>query len=96
MYHRLLLDGYLQYLVIKRKLGEPVPAENLSRIRAQLAFMNVMTSPTGHVPLIGDSDDHKFLRLETSRYDDVTPTLYLGSLLFPQKPSFEPACCMWG
>jgi len=81
-YHKLLLAAYLQYLVTKRKLNEPVPEAILARIKAQLYYLRDVADPTGKVFLIGDSDDHYFLRLAETDFSDVEPTLHLGALLF--------------
>lgn len=86
-YQKLLLDGYLYYLVTKRKLNEPVPVDVSNKIKAQLHFLHEVTGPDNRVFLIGDSADHHFLRIGDSSYADAGPTLHLGSLLFSE-PEF--------
>jgi len=90
-YHLILLDTYLHYLLMKRKLHEPVPESVLDRLARQLRFLRDVTAPDGEVFLIGDSDDHHVLRLVVDHYANARPTLHLGALLLHDTPAQAPA-----
>lgn len=96
-YHKALLDALLQYAAVKQRLGEPLAPQVAEALKRQVRFLEAMTGPDGKIALFGDSDDHHFVRLDLSTYDDARPTLRLASLLLGMSTGV-PATCedSWG
>ncbi len=91
-YQKALLDAWLGVVVAQRRLGRTIAPSMETSLLRQAAFLTVETGPDGRVAHFGDSDDHHFVRLDPSRYDDAGPTLYLAWQVLGGEPPAHKGC----
>ncbi|MCC6998022.1 MAG: alginate lyase family protein [Deltaproteobacteria bacterium] len=66
-YHRLVCELFLATLRLSQRAALPVPAWISTRIAAMLQATRAYTRPDGSVPIVGDQDNGRLLRLGTHR-----------------------------
>src|SRR5262249_51421562 len=62
-YHRLVAEMYVSVLLLCHRHGQEVPAVARDRIERMLEFTAAYTRTDGTIPMIGDADNGRLLRL---------------------------------
>ena len=62
-YHRLVLDFYIQFLILANRIGEEIPEHSVRRIEAMIDYVASLAGSSGNAPMIGDSDDARGIPL---------------------------------
>lgn len=81
-YHRYTVETYLQFLLLARRNGVPVPRYVGDRLRRALEFMLSIRRPDGRLPEIGDADGGRLLPLVERDQCDPSGAFALGAALF--------------
>lgn len=80
-YHRYTLDFYLHLELLSERIGAPAPStvrDAISRLATHLA---AITRPDGSMPLIGDDDGGRLLKLDGLSAADARPALAGAALV---------------
>jgi hypothetical protein len=96
-YQKFITDLVLLVVVIMQKNNMEIPEKLTKKLGAMIDFLYSATKPDGMIPLIGDDDDGRALKLTDSAYTDTGLTLALGSYLYPNKnlPRTKPEEMLW-
>lgn len=94
-YHRLVTEFFLYTVILCQRNDIPVPDEVMARLEKMLEFVMYYTKPDGTVPLIGDGDNGRLVRLEVwdppdREWIDHRYLLVVGAVLFG-RPDFARA-----
>jgi uncharacterized heparinase superfamily protein len=81
-YHRFVLDFYLQFLILSRRVGQPLPGDSEKRVEAMLEFAAALAGSNGIAPIIGDSDDARGIPIFELIGRDFRDLLSTGAVLF--------------
>ena len=81
-YHRYTADIFHHALVLAETNGRPRDAAMRERVERLDEFLVHATHPDGTVPLVGDDDGGRLLRLDGRPTRDARPTLVTGAAMF--------------
>jgi uncharacterized heparinase superfamily protein len=81
-YHRFVLDFYLQFLILSRRVGHPLPGDSKKRVEAMLEFAAALAGPKGIAPIIGDNDDARGIPIFELIGRDFRDLLSTGAVVF--------------
>ncbi len=97
-YHRFVTEIVLYSFVACRANGIHIPERYWAKLRAMIGYIRAYLRPDASAPLIGDTDDGRFLPLETHESDDHAYLVALGAAVFgdsllkiPAEPPVEIA-----
>jgi hypothetical protein len=82
LYHHATLGFYLLAALAGRAAGDGFPLAVWQAIERAIEFSMRLTQPDGRVPMIGDSDDARPIRLEHREPWDFRSLLAIGAVLF--------------
>ncbi len=99
-YHRLVTEFFLYTVILCQRNDIPVPDEVLARLEKMLEFVMYYTKPDGTVPLIGDGDNGRLVRLKAwdppeREWVDHRYLLAIGSVLFDRLDFAQTASDHW-
>jgi hypothetical protein len=99
-YHRLVTEFFLHTVILCQRNDIPVPAEVMARLEKMLEFIMCYTKPDGTVPLIGDGDNGRLVRLGVwdppeREWVDHRYLLAIGAVLFKRQDFAEAASNQW-
>lgn len=90
-YHRLALELFLTPILLCRLNNLDVPPPVMSRLEKMFEFVRAYTKPDGTIPVWGDADDGRLLRLSRPgserEFIDHRYLLAIGAVLF-DRPDF--------
>jgi len=81
-YHKFVTDLYLQTVNLAMRNGVQVSKAFLSKLSQMIEFLNYITKTDGRIPVVGDGDDARVVRIDETDYDDARSTLRIGSIIF--------------
>jgi hypothetical protein len=82
-YHHATLGFYLLAVLCRRRQGEGVPRRVLDRLEKALEFTLLMSKPGGGLPMTGDIDDGRSIRVGRPAFHwDFKSFLSVGAVLF--------------
>jgi len=81
-YHHATLGFYLLAALLKKINGEKVSPKIWETIEKATEFSMYMISPDGKVPMIGDTDDARPIRIDNPPHWDFRAFLSIGAVLF--------------
>ena len=81
-YHHATLGFYLMAALLARRNGDDLPESIWRAIEKAIEFSMYLVQPDGRVPMIGDTDDAKPIRLEHRRFWDFRAFQAMGAVLF--------------
>lgn len=84
-YHKFVTDFILLIVVLMQKNKMEIPEQLSRKLDAMIEFLNCVTKSDGMIPLIGDDDDGRVIKLTESAYADTRSTITVGSHLYPSK-----------
>lgn len=94
-YHRLVMELFLDSILLLKANGHEIPPKVLSRIEKMGEFTMAYIKPNGDIPLIGDADDGRMHILGQQGINDHRYLLSTCAVLF-KRPDFKAAAgCMW-
>ena len=81
-YHFFVLDSFLQIWILLKKNGFEYPSEMDHMLEKMIEFSMYICRPDGTLPIIGDSDSGRSIRLDDLSGDDRRSYLSTGAVLF--------------
>jgi len=81
-YHFFVLDSFLQIWILLKKNGLEYPPEMDQILEKMIEFSMYICRPDGTLPIIGDSDSGRAIRLDDLNGDDRRGYLSTGAVLF--------------
>jgi len=81
-YHHEVMDMMLLCELAARANGDSFPPEWLARLERMAEFLAALMDAGGNVPMIGDADDARMLRLDTANEPPYRSLLACAALLF--------------
>jgi uncharacterized heparinase superfamily protein len=81
-YHFFVLDSFLQIWILVKKNGLDCPPELDRMLEKMIEFSMYVCRPDGTLPIIGDSDSGRSIRLDDLSGDDRRSYLSTGAVLF--------------
>jgi hypothetical protein len=81
-YHFFVLDSFLQIWILLKKNGVECPPEMDRMLEKMIEFSMYVCRPDGTLPIIGDSDSGRGIRLDDLNGDDRRSYLSTGAVLF--------------
>jgi len=81
-YHCYALEFYLLILILADKNRIPLSPLLRTRVEKLLEFLMHITRPDGTLPLLGDTDGGRVLRLSASNYNSFQESLSTGAILY--------------
>ena len=81
-YHFFVLDSFLQIWILLKKNGYQYSPEMDQMLEKMIEFSMYICRPDGTVPIIGDSDSGRGIRLDDLNGDDRRSYLSTGAVLF--------------
>jgi len=94
-YHRLVLEAFLEGLLLLRLRQERIPEDVWKRLEAMHEFVLGYLKPDGRAPLIGDSDDGRMHKLGFQAPNDHRYLLATGAVLFGRGDFKRAADRLW-
>ena len=99
-YHRLATEFFLYTIILCQRNDIPVPDEVMARLEKMLEFVMYYTRPDGTVPLIGDGDNGRLLRLKVwdppeREWNDHRYLLAIGAVMFGRQDFAQVAGEQW-
>jgi len=99
-YHRLATEFFLYTVILCQRNDIPVPDEVMAHLEKILEFVVYYTKPDGTVPLIGDGDNGRLLRLKVwdppeREWVDHRYLLGIGAVLFGRQDFSHVAGDQW-
>ncbi len=99
-YHRLVTEFFLYTVILCRRNDIAVPDEVMARLEKMLEFVMYYTKPDGTVPLIGDGDNGRLVRLKAwdppeREWQDHRYLLAIGAVLFQRQDFTQAAGDQW-
>jgi hypothetical protein len=64
-YHRFVLEIFIAFFALSKTAGLELPRRHWERLRAMFDFVRHYLKPDGTAPLLGDSDDGRFIRFKS-------------------------------
>jgi hypothetical protein len=89
-YHFFVLDSFLQIWILLKKNGFEYPPEMDNMLERMIEFSMYICRPDGTLPIIGDSDSGRSIRLDDLNGDDRRSYLSTGAVLF-DRPDMKNA-----
>lgn len=87
-YHRLVIDILVHSVILCKLNNIKIPQTVLNRLEKMIEFIMYYTKPDGTVPLIGDADDGRLVKLEKQEVNGHRAHLSTGAVLF-NRPDFK-------
>jgi len=88
-YHRFVLDFLLPIVILSRRGAISAPSQLETLLEKMLEYVMYVTTPEGHVSMIGDADDGRGYTFdESAAFSDFGDWLAVGAVLF-QRPDFK-------
>jgi hypothetical protein len=81
-YHFFVLDSFLQIWILRKKNGFRSSSEMDQMLEKMIEFSMYVCRPDGTLPIIGDSDSGRSIRLDDLSGDDRRSYLSTGAVLF--------------
>ena len=81
-YHFFVLDSFLQIWILLNKNGYQYPSETNQMLEKMIEFSMYICRPDGTLPIVGDSDSGRGIRLDDLNGDDRRSYLSTGAALF--------------
>lgn len=81
-YHRFVADLCLHTVILAEKNDVPVPRIILLKLEQMIEFLNQIVMSDGLIPIVGDGDEARVVKLDETAYNDVRSTITVGSILF--------------
>ena len=81
-YHFFVLDSFLQISILLNKNGLPYPRATKQILEKMIEFSMYICRPDGTLPIIGDSDSGRSIRLDELNGSDRRSYLSTGAVLF--------------
>jgi len=99
-YHRLVAEMLLVSVILAEKSGHAFSKAFMDRLEGMLEFTLHLTKPDGRVPLIGDNDNGRLLRLRQweppeREWQDHRYLLAIGAVLFDREDFASAAGDQW-
>lgn len=91
-YHKFVTDLCLHVTILMMKNKMKIPKTVLSKLGQMIGFLNHVTKPEGMIPLVGDEDQGRVIRIGETAYDDARSTITIGSVIFNKKDWFRIEC----
>lgn len=89
-YHFFVLDSFLQVWILLKKNGFEYPPEMNNMLERMIEFSMYICRPDGALPIIGDSDSGRGIKLDDLNGDDRRSYLSTGAVLF-DRPDMKNA-----
>lgn len=84
-YQKFVADFVLYAVVLMSKNRMGISKKILGKLDQMIEFLNCIMKSNGYIPLIGDEDQGRVMKLDESNYEDITGTLAVGSILLNRK-----------
>lgn len=84
-YHLFVTDLVLHVVILAKKNEIQIPETILVKLEQMIEFLNQITKTDGVIPLIGDEDGARVLKIDETAYDDARSTITIGSIIFNRK-----------
>lgn len=84
-YHLFVTDLCLHAVILARRNEIQIPEATSLKLEKMVDFLNQITNNNGRIPLIGDGDDARVLKIDDTEYDNSCSTITIGSILFNKK-----------
>ena len=81
-YHHFTLGFYMQAVLARLRIGDPVPAQMSDRLESAFTFSHRLRRPDGRSPMIGDGDEGRALSLWQAETWDFRSYLAVGAVLY--------------
>jgi len=93
-YHHEVMDMMLLCQLAAKANGSTFPPEWLARLERMAEFLAALMDVGGNVPMIGDADDARMLRLDTQSVPPYRSLLASAALLFGRSDFKAKACAL--
>lgn len=84
-YHKFVTDLVLYTALIMVKNGVDIPKGILLKLSQMIEFVNCVSRSDGLLPLVGDEDQGRVIKLSEATYDDASSTITIGSILLDRR-----------
>lgn len=84
-YHKFVTDLILMAVILMKKNEMKVPETILSKLNQMIDFLSFVTKNDGTIPLVGDEDQGRVIKLDETSYDDARSTITAGAVLFDRE-----------
>ena len=84
-YQKFVTDLCLFVVIMMIRNGVKIPEAVLSKLTKMIDFLNHITKTDGGIPLVGDEDQGRVIRICETDYNDARSTITVGSILLIEK-----------
>jgi len=84
-YQKFVTDLCLHVAILMTRNGMKIPEGFLLKLNQMIEFLNCITKTDGRIPLVGDEDQGRVVKIAETAYDDVRSTITIGSVVLNRK-----------
>lgn len=84
-YQKFVTDLCLFVVILMMRNGMKIPEAVLLKLSQMTDFLNYITKTDGRIPLVGDEDQGRVIRIDDTAYDDARSTISIGSIVLNRK-----------